>query len=38
VNVTGIQTAEISQDKIKELVDEFYKIDYFSLKESYRER
>ncbi len=38
VNVTGRQTSKISQDKIKELIDEFYRIGYFSLKESYTEK
>ena len=31
VNVLGTQTDEISQEKVKELVDEFDKIGYFSL-------
>ena len=35
VNVTGIQTSEISQEKIQEIVDEFYQIDYFSLDDVY---
>ncbi|MFC1968631.1 DUF6438 domain-containing protein [Chloroflexota bacterium] len=38
VKVQGtIQTA-ISEDKIKQLVSEFQRIDYFSLKDSYEER
>ena len=37
VNVTGKQISQISQDKVKELVDEFYRIDYFSLKDRYEE-
>lgn len=32
VNVAGKQTSQISKDKVKELVDEFYRINYFSLK------
>ena len=35
VNITGTQTTQISQDKIKELVDEFYNIGYFALKDKY---
>ena len=35
VNVTGIQTSQISQDKIKDLVDEFYNINYFALNDKY---
>ncbi len=35
VNVTGTQTTKISPDKVKDLVNEFYRIDYFSLKEKY---
>lgn len=35
VSVTGKQTSRISSDKVKELIDEFYKIDYFSLKDRY---
>jgi len=38
VNVTGTQTTKISSDKIRELVDEFYKSGYFSLKESYTKK
>jgi len=37
VNVTGIQTSEISQEKIQEIVDEFYRIDYLSLDDVYDE-
>ncbi len=36
VGVTGRQTAQISPDDVKALVDEFYRIDYFSLKDEYR--
>ena len=35
VNVTGEQTSEISQEKIQEIVGEFYRIDYFSLDHVY---
>ena len=35
VNITGKQTSEIHKEKVKELVDEFYKINYFSLKDKY---
>lgn len=35
VNVTGTQNSQISQEKIKELVDEFYAINYFALKDKY---
>jgi len=35
VRVTGTQTAQISQDDIRAIVDEFYKIGYFSLNDSY---
>lgn len=35
VNVTGRQVSEIPQEKIKELVDEFYAIGFFSLKDKY---
>jgi len=35
VKVTGEQTSEISQEKIQEIVDEFYRIDYFSLDDVY---
>ena len=37
VNVTGKQTSEISQEKIQEIVDEFYRIDYLSLDDVYDE-
>ena len=37
VNVIGKQTSEISQEKIQEIVDEFYRIDYFSLDDVYDE-
>lgn len=32
VNVAGKQTSQLSKDQVKELVDEFYRINYFSLK------
>ena len=35
MKITGTQTTQLSQDKIKQLVDEFYRIDYFSLKDEY---
>ena len=35
VNATGTQASQISQDKIKELVGEFYQIGYFALKDKY---
>jgi hypothetical protein len=35
VNVTGKQVSSISNDKVKELVKEFYDIDYFSLNDTY---
>jgi Domain of unknown function (DUF6438) len=35
VNVTGTQISNISKDKVKELVEEFYNIDYFSLNDTY---
>jgi hypothetical protein len=35
VKVKGQQTSKISLDKVKELIDEFYKINYFSLKDRY---
>ena len=38
VKVTGIQTAQISQNKVKELVDEFNQIGYFSLRDEYTEK
>jgi len=37
VEVTGLQTAQLSQDKIKQLINEFSRIDYFSLKDEYTE-
>lgn len=37
VRVTGRQVSKISQEKVKELIDEFYRINYFSLKDSYKE-
>jgi len=38
VKVEGTVTTTISEDKIKQLIAEFQKIDYFSLKDSYEER
>ncbi|MFC2068385.1 DUF6438 domain-containing protein [Chloroflexota bacterium] len=38
VKVEGTATTSISEDKIKQLIAEFQKIDYFSLKDSYEER
>ena len=35
VKVTGTQTAQISQDKVEEIVNEFYQTDYFSLRDEY---
>ena len=35
VNVTGKQVSSISEDKVKELVEEFYKMNYFSLNDTY---
>jgi len=35
VKITGTQTTQLSQDKIKQLVDEFHQVDYFSLKDEY---
>ena len=35
VKVTGTQNADISEDDVKGLVDEFYRIGYFSLADSY---
>lgn len=37
VKVIGTQTAQISQDKVKEIVDEFYQADYFLLQDEYTE-
>jgi len=37
VNATGTRKTKISQAKVKNLVDEFYNVDYFSLKDSYEE-
>ena len=37
VQISGIQTSQISQEKVKELIDEFNKINYLSLKDSYFE-
>ena len=38
VRIEGIRTTTISEDKIKQLIAEFQKIDYFSLKGSYEDR
>jgi hypothetical protein len=35
VNVTGKQISSISEDKVKELVEEFYNINYFSLNDTF---
>ncbi len=35
VKITGTQTAQISIDQVKAIVDEFYRIDYFSLQDKY---
>ena len=35
VKVTGKQDSKISEDKVKELIEDFYDIDYFSLEDSY---
>ena len=35
VNVTGQQISNISQDRVRDLVEEFYKINYFSLNDKY---
>jgi hypothetical protein len=37
VNVTGQQTSNIPQEKVRKLVEEFYKINYFSFKDAYNE-
>lgn len=37
VKVTGKQISKISQGKVRKLIDEFYEINYFSLKDSYEE-
>jgi hypothetical protein len=37
VKITGSQGSTISPDLVKDLVDAFYKIDYFSLQDEYRE-
>ena len=38
VRVEGTVTTTISEDEIKQLIAEFQKIDYFSLRDSYEER
>ncbi|MFC2032627.1 DUF6438 domain-containing protein [Chloroflexota bacterium] len=38
VRIEGTRTTTISDDKIKQLIAEFQKMDYFSLKDSYEER
>ena len=35
VKTKGVQNSQIPTDKVKGLVDEFYKIDYFSLQDKY---
>jgi len=35
VKIVGTRIAKISQKKVKELINKFYKIDFFSLKEKY---
>lgn len=35
VNIIRMRTTQISEDKIKELIDKFNRINYFSLKDSY---
>lgn len=35
VSGSAVQISQISKDRVKELIDEFYKIDYFSLKDEY---
>jgi hypothetical protein len=35
VKVKGKQTSNISEDDVKQLIDEFYEMDYFSLEDSY---
>jgi hypothetical protein len=37
VNVTGQQISNIPQEKVRKLVEEFYKINYFSFKDAYNE-
>ena len=37
VAVTGVRTDQISDEKIRELVQEFYKVDYFSLQDRYED-
>jgi hypothetical protein len=36
VEITGTQTAQITQDEVRELVDVFYRIKYFNLHDEYR--
>ncbi len=36
VKIVGTKTPSISEDQIKPLIDEFRKIDYFSLEDSYQ--
>ncbi|MFC1983055.1 DUF6438 domain-containing protein [Chloroflexota bacterium] len=38
VRIEGTRTTTINEDSIKQLIAEFQKIDYFSLKDSYEER
>lgn len=37
VNVTGQQISNIPQEKVRKLVEEFYKINYYSFKDAYNE-
>ena len=37
VNVTGQHISTIPQDKVRDLIEEFYKINYFSLNDTYNE-
>jgi hypothetical protein len=37
VKIEGIITTTINEDKIRQLVSEFQRIDYFSLKDSYEQ-
>jgi hypothetical protein len=37
VNVTGQHVSTIPQDKVRDLIEEFYKINYFSLNDTYNE-
>jgi hypothetical protein len=37
VAVTGVRTDQINEEKIRDLVQEFYRIDYFSLQDRYED-